>query len=247
MRGGWAWCRHASREAVPRLPGAALPLTRRLRVSPYPTPTPRRPRRVQPEGGHKGADLIDGDGLPHVGAAIWPGQSYYSAVDKLTGAPRPATPCRAVPCCGLPILRAPPAVWAARLPTAPPPTAALPLPPPPAATPAGRAKGPKLKGEETAVIDQVAVVGAGKDRGFKQANIKLRFNRNPVIGGLWGWGGWILCVFAGAAAWVCAGRRTVQLSRADCTRPGRRLRPRPCHRRQVCVASRAEGRAVAPV
>ena len=47
---------------------------------------------------------------------------------------------------------------------------------------AGRTKGGKLKGEETAVVDQVAVVGAGKDKGFKQATIKLRFNRNPVIG-----------------------------------------------------------------
>jgi hypothetical protein len=32
------------------------------------------------------------------------------------------------------------------------------------------------------VIDQVAIVGSGKDKGLKQANIKLRFNRNPVIG-----------------------------------------------------------------
>ena len=29
---------------------------------------------------------------------------------------------------------------------------------------------------------QVALVGSGKEKGFKQANIKLRFNRNPVIG-----------------------------------------------------------------
>lgn len=35
------------------------------------------------------------------------------------------------------------------------------------------------------MIDQVAIIGGGpKDRGgIKQANIKLRFNRNPVIGG----------------------------------------------------------------
>jgi len=32
------------------------------------------------------------------------------------------------------------------------------------------------------VIDQVAIVGGGKDTTLKQANIKLRFNRNPVIG-----------------------------------------------------------------
>lgn len=50
---------------------------------------------------------------------------------------------------------------------------------------AGKAKGSKLKGEETAVVDQVAVVGAGKDRALKQATIKLRFNRNPVIGERW--------------------------------------------------------------
>ena len=59
-------------------------------------------------------------------------------------------------------------------------------PPPPAAilrvACAGKTKGGKLKGEETAVIDQVAIIGSGKDKGLKQANIKLRFNRNPVIG-----------------------------------------------------------------
>ncbi len=50
-------------------------------------PTPRPPvlHSVQPEGPHKAADLLDADGLPHVGAAIWPGQQYYSAVDQLKG------------------------------------------------------------------------------------------------------------------------------------------------------------------
>lgn len=43
------------------------------------------PRRVQPEGPHREADLLDSDGLPHVGAAIWPGQYYYNTVDRLTG------------------------------------------------------------------------------------------------------------------------------------------------------------------
>ncbi|KAL4423560.1 hypothetical protein ABPG77_004600, partial [Micractinium sp. CCAP 211/92] len=88
---------------------------------------------VQPEGAHKAADLLDSDGLPHVGGAIWPGQPYYSTVDKPKNQ-----------------------VY----------------------------KAGKLKGEETAVIDQVAIVGGGpKDKGgIKQANIKLRFNRNPVIG-----------------------------------------------------------------
>lgn len=41
--------------------------------------------RVKAEGSHRDADLIDSDGLPHVGAAIWPGQHYYNTVDKLTG------------------------------------------------------------------------------------------------------------------------------------------------------------------
>jgi len=39
--------------------------------------------RVQPEGGHKNADIIDADGLPHIGAPIWPGQQYYTAVNRL--------------------------------------------------------------------------------------------------------------------------------------------------------------------
>ena len=50
------------------------------------------------------------------------------------------------------------------------------------AAPAGTSRGGKLKGEETAVVDQVSLVGSGKDKGFRQANIKLRFNRNPMIG-----------------------------------------------------------------
>jgi hypothetical protein len=40
---------------------------------------------VQPEGPHKAAELIDSDGLPHIGAAIWPGQPYTATMDKLTG------------------------------------------------------------------------------------------------------------------------------------------------------------------
>ncbi len=46
----------------------------------------------------------------------------------------------------------------------------------------GKGKSGKLKGEETAVIDQVAIVGHGKGKDITHANIKLRFNRNPVIG-----------------------------------------------------------------
>ena len=40
----------------------------------------------------------------------------------------------------------------------------------------------KLKGEETAVVDHVAIIGHGKGGDITHANIKLRFNRNPVIG-----------------------------------------------------------------
>lgn len=74
--------------------------------------------------------IIDADGLPYVGAPVWTGETYYTAVDTLTG----------------------------------------------------KAKAGKLKGEETAVIDQVAIVGHGKQKDITHANIKLRFNRNPVIG-----------------------------------------------------------------
>ncbi len=60
-------------------------------ISPHPVPKPSSLaaphaalcRSVQPEGAHKAADLLDSDGLPHVGGAIWPGQPYYSTVDKL--------------------------------------------------------------------------------------------------------------------------------------------------------------------
>lgn len=85
---------------------------------------------VQPEGSHKEAGILDSEGLPHIGAAVWPGQTYYTAVDRLTG----------------------------------------------------RGKSGKMKGEETAVVEQVTVVGHPKDKDIRQANIKLRFNRNPVIG-----------------------------------------------------------------
>jgi hypothetical protein len=48
---------------------------------------------------------------------------------------------------------------------------------------AGKGKVGKLKGEEIGVVDSVAVVGNNKDKDIRQANIRLRFNRNPVIGG----------------------------------------------------------------
>lgn len=118
---------------------------------------------IQPEGAHKGADIIDEDGLPHIGAPIWPGQSYYSAVDKLTGAPpgwhrlRWRAECVARACAARRT-----AACVERSPWPRTPTVGyvrqqhahvflsnhVPLA-------AGRSKGSKLKGEETAVIDQV--------------------------------------------------------------------------------------------
>ena len=85
---------------------------------------------IQPEGTQKEATIIGSDGLPHIGAAVWPGQMYYSAIDRLTG----------------------------------------------------KSKTGKMKGEETAIVEQVAIIGHPKDKDVRQANIRLRFNRNPVIG-----------------------------------------------------------------
>ena len=47
---------------------------------------------------------------------------------------------------------------------------------------AGHAQQHALKGEETAIIDQVTLVGNPRDREPAQASIKTRINRNPVIG-----------------------------------------------------------------
>ena len=41
--------------------------------------------QVQPEGGQRNEERIDVDGLPHVGAVIYPGQAYYSKVNCATG------------------------------------------------------------------------------------------------------------------------------------------------------------------
>jgi len=46
----------------------------------------------------------------------------------------------------------------------------------------GKSKSGKARGEEVAIVDQVAVIGHGKTTGINHASIKLRFNRNPVIG-----------------------------------------------------------------
>lgn len=47
----------------------------------------------------------------------------------------------------------------------------------------GKHKTGKIKGEETALIEQVTIVG-GKEPAIKRATIRMRFNRNPVIGEL---------------------------------------------------------------
>ncbi len=75
-------------------------------------------------------DRIDQDGLPHVGATIWPGNNQYSIINKSNG----------------------------------------------------RAQNHVLKGEEVAVVDQVAVIGGDSKGGVDKVNVKMRFNRNPVIG-----------------------------------------------------------------
>lgn len=41
--------------------------------------------RVVPVGKHKAADRVDSDGLPMPGAVVWPGQTYYSTKDTVTG------------------------------------------------------------------------------------------------------------------------------------------------------------------
>ena len=41
--------------------------------------------QVQAEGSHRNEERIDVDGLPHVGAVVYPGQGYYSKVDCATG------------------------------------------------------------------------------------------------------------------------------------------------------------------
>lgn len=44
-----------------------------------------KPAKLKPKGPHKDADRVDSDGLPHVGAVVWPGQSYYSTKDVSDG------------------------------------------------------------------------------------------------------------------------------------------------------------------
>ena len=42
-------------------------------------------RRARATGEYAEAERIDSDGLPFVGAAVWPGQSYYSTVNATNG------------------------------------------------------------------------------------------------------------------------------------------------------------------
>ena len=81
------------------------------------------------ENEYKDMDRIDADGLPHVGATIWPGDNQYSVINASNG----------------------------------------------------RSQRHALKGEEVAVVDQVAVIGGG-GKGIERINLKMRYNRNPVIG-----------------------------------------------------------------
>ncbi|KAL0055264.1 hypothetical protein WJX82_009622 [Trebouxia sp. C0006] len=85
--------------------------------------------KVKPEGPHKDADRVGLDGLPHVGAVVWPQQAYYGTVDRMTS----------------------------------------------------RGRSGKHKTSETAIVDQVTIVGTAS-KGLQRANIKTRLNRNPVIG-----------------------------------------------------------------
>lgn len=41
--------------------------------------------QVKPQGVQKNDERIDVDGLPHVGAVVYPSQAYYSKVDCATG------------------------------------------------------------------------------------------------------------------------------------------------------------------
>ncbi len=40
---------------------------------------------VRAAGDYAEADRVDTDGLPLVGAAVWPGQSYYTVINRTNG------------------------------------------------------------------------------------------------------------------------------------------------------------------
>jgi DNA-directed RNA polymerase I subunit RPA2 len=52
--------------------------------APAPPGTPARPD-LHPLAPHRDADRVDADGLPHVGAVVYPGQAYACVVDGCTG------------------------------------------------------------------------------------------------------------------------------------------------------------------
>lgn len=56
---------------------------------------------VKPEAQHKDADKVGLDGLPHVGAVVWPSESYYSTVDRMTCKCSACLVSRQVSCCTL--------------------------------------------------------------------------------------------------------------------------------------------------
>eukprot|EP00798_Chlamydomonas_sp_ICE-L_P010691 gene10691-12383_t len=85
---------------------------------------------VVPTYDNKDSDRIGPDGLPHVGAIVWPGQVNYITKDTVNG----------------------------------------------------RFKAHKLKGEEVGYVDQITVVGKKGNTLLQQANVKMRFNRNPQTG-----------------------------------------------------------------
>eukprot|EP01026_Neomeris_dumetosa_P074280 TRINITY_DN7715_c0_g1_i10.p1 TRINITY_DN7715_c0_g1~~TRINITY_DN7715_c0_g1_i10.p1 ORF type:complete len:381 (+),score=35.68 TRINITY_DN7715_c0_g1_i10:80-1222(+) len=92
-----------------------------------------RTKRIQPTGQHRDADVLDTDGLPKVGAVLWPKGAEYSVLYAETQKIKPKA----------------------------------------------------LKGDELCMIDQVTIIGHKQDSrraAWQNANIKLRFSRNPVMG-----------------------------------------------------------------
>ena len=61
---------------------ALVSIHRPLALSPFSRPVLSQ---VKAQGVQRNDERIDVDGLPHVGAVIYPGQAYYSKVDRATG------------------------------------------------------------------------------------------------------------------------------------------------------------------
>ena len=49
--------------------------------------------RVRASPTHLDPERIDYDGLPHIGAAIWPGQTYYNTLDRISSELRSQSAC----------------------------------------------------------------------------------------------------------------------------------------------------------